>query len=278
MTAFRGGINADRPLVLLGCGNMGKALLRGWLESGLPRAHIFIVDPVVAEPGLPELGITGEQCAARTPADMLAGIILLAVKPQIFDDAVASVAKSCDVHTTALSIMAGTSIDTIAQALPSVGGVVRTMPNTPAAIGKGVTALYGEPRVSDSARSGCDALMQAAGRTVWVEAENDLNAVTAVSGSGPAYVFHMIECLAAAAINQGLKPDVAETLAIETVYGAGALAATRTISPAQLRINVTSPGGTTQAGLEVLMQNDGGLKELVDATVTAAHRRAQELG
>ncbi|MEO0411151.1 MAG: pyrroline-5-carboxylate reductase [Pseudomonadota bacterium] len=277
MAGFGGVISADRPLVLLGCGNMGQALLAGWLSQGLPRGQVFIVDPVIAEPGLPELGIPEEQCAARTPADMAAGIVILAVKPQIFDDAAASIAKACDAKTTALSIMAGTSIQTIAQALPSAGGIVRTMPNTPASIGKGVTALFAEPRVSDSARDGCAALMQAAGRTVWVDAESDLNAVTAVSGSGPAYVFHMIECLAAAGIDQGLKPDVAEALAIETVYGAGALAAARTASPQQLRINVTSPGGTTQAGLDVLMQ-EGGLKPLIADTVDAAKRRADALG
>lgn len=263
--------------MLLGCGNMGQALLRGWLSQGLPINSVFIVDPIVAEPGLPELGIHEKQCAARTPADMRAGIVLLAVKPQIFDDAAAGILSACDDSTTALSIMAGTSIETIADRLAGLGGIVRAMPNTPAAIGKGVTGMFAQARVTSAARQMCEALMRAAGASVWVEAEADLNAVTAVSGSGPAYVFYLIECLTKAGIAQGLSATVAETLAIETVHGAGALAATGTTSPDQLRINVTSPGGTTQAGLEVLMRNDGGLMSLIDETVTAAKKRAEAL-
>ncbi|MEM7568806.1 MAG: pyrroline-5-carboxylate reductase [Pseudomonadota bacterium] len=278
MSEFSDLISAERPLVLLGCGNMGKALLAGWLGQGLPREHIFIVDPFVAERGLPDLDIGEEQCASRTLADMIASVLVLAVKPQIFDDAAASVAGACDGETIGLSIMAGTSIETISAALPELGGVVRTMPNTPAAVGKGVTGLFAQPSVSEDARALCETLLGAVGATVWVPQESDLNAVTALSGSGPAYVFHMIECLTLAGEQQGLSQEVAQTLAIETVRGAGVLAATAVDTPTQLRVKVTSPGGTTQAGLDVLMKEGSGLEPLISQTVAAAKARAEELG
>ena len=269
-------IGPSRPLVLLGCGNMGKALLGGWLAEGLDRTQLFILDPAL-NAGLPELDIPPERCGSTMPADLKAGILMLAVKPQILDQAVGSVRACVDAQTTLLSVMAGVSIDRMDALLPGHGGIVRTMPNTPAAIGKGVTGLYAQSQVSALAKDSCEARMRAAGATVWVETETDLNAVTAVSGSGPAYIFHMIECLTDAGIAQGLTADVAETLAIETVHGAGALAAGRAASPEQLRINVTSPGGTTEAGLNVLMRSDVGLQGLIAETVAAARKRAEDL-
>jgi len=269
-------ISADRPLVMLGCGNMGRALLTGWRARGLPASHIFIIDPAVAA-GIPELDIEASQVALATPSGLRAGLVMLAVKPQMMGNAVGGVAEAVDEDTALLSIMAGLPIAAIERQLPRNAGCVRTMPNTPAAIGKGVTALFAAPEVGDDIRGTCDALMQAAGQTVWVRNEADMNTVTAISGSGPAYVFHLIEALTQAGIKRGLDSDVAENLAIETVAGAGALAAHRTASPETLRVQVTSPKGTTEAGLSVLMDRQAGLMQLIDATVEAAQKRAQEL-
>lgn len=269
-------LSADRPLVLLGCGNMGRALLSGWRARGLPGDHVFIVDPGLSG-GFPDLQIGDDQVAESVPSGLVAGLIMLAVKPQMLAAAAPGIAPAIDPQTALLSIMAGATIATVTSHLPGSAGCVRTMPNTPAAIGKGVTALYASAGLSADIKTTCDSLMQAAGATVWVDTEADLNAVTGVSGSGPAYVFHMIEALAAAGIEQGLAPDVAETLAIETVAGAGALAAQRSASPETLRVQVTSPNGTTQAGLEVLMDEAAGLKPLIKRTVEAAKQRAEEL-
>lgn len=269
-------LSIDRPLLMLGCGNMGRALLTGWRARGLEADHLFIVDPAL-QGGIPDLDITDDQVASSTPAGLRAGLVMLAVKPQILERAAPSVRSAVDQETALLSIMAGTTVETILAALPGSAGCVRTMPNTPAAIGKGVTALYAAEHVSEDVRTTCDQLMQAAGRTVWVDKEADLNAVTAVSGSGPAYVFHLIEALTQAAEAQGLAHDVAETLAIETVAGAGALAAARQADPTTLRVQVTSPKGTTEAGLEMLMDEETGLQALISRTVEAAKRRAEEL-
>lgn len=269
-------LSQDRPLVMLGCGNMGRALVTGWRARGLPAEQVFIVDPGLSG-GFPDLDISDAQVGAAVPDGLRAGLVMLAVKPQMLAGAAAGIRSAVDERTTLLSIMAGTTIAAILSQVPGSGGCVRTMPNTPSAIGKGVTALYGSIDIASDARATCDALMRAAGRTVWVDHEADLNAVTGVSGSGPAYVFYMIECLAKAGEAQGLSKDVAQTLAIETVYGAGALAAARTADPTTLRVQVTSPNGTTQAGLEVLMDARSGLAPLVERTVEAAKRRAEEL-
>lgn len=261
---------------MLGCGNMGRALLTGWRARGLEADHVFIVDPGLRG-GFPALDIADAQVANAVPAGLRAGLIMLAVKPQMLGTAARSVGDAVDGQTTLLSIMAGMPIRTILNHLPDSAGCVRTMPNTPAAIGKGVTALYAEGTIKAEARETCDQLMQAAGRTVWVDREADLNAVTAVSGSGPAYVFYLIETLTQAGIAQGLSADVAEALAIETVAGAGALAAARTADPETLRVQVTSPKGTTEAGLTVLMDAQSGLAPLIEKTVEAAKQRAEEL-
>lgn len=269
-------LSIDRPLLMLGCGNMGRALLTGWRARGLPADQLFILDPGL-QGGFPDLEIADDQVSASIPTGLRAGLVMLAVKPQILVQAAPLVRAAVDGKTALLSIMAGTTLETILEALPGSAGCVRTMPNTPAAIGKGVTALYAGAQVRADVRETCDQLMQAAGRTVWVEREDDLNAVTAVSGSGPAYVFHMIEALTQAGEAQGLTHDVAETLAIETVAGAGALAAARQADPTTLRVQVTSPKGTTEAGLEILMNEEAGLKALITRTVEAAKRRAEAL-
>ncbi|MEC9196269.1 MAG: pyrroline-5-carboxylate reductase, partial [Pseudomonadota bacterium] len=180
--------------------------------------------------------------------------------------------------TLFVSVAAGTPLAAYEAALGDGSPIVRCMPNTPAAVGQGITALIGNSFVTEEQMSLSEALLQAVGQTVRLEAEAQMDAVTALSGSGPAYVFHMIECLAAAGEAEGLSPELAMKLAQATVAGAGALAEGSDDSPSQLRVNVTSPNGTTQAGLEVLMDEGAGLPPLIRATVKAAADRSRELG
>ena len=253
------------PLWLLGCGNMGGALVERWLDAGL--RDIAVIDPQARDlPG-------GLVAGAEPPAGPPPAVLVLAVKPQSWREAVSPLAERLD-GTLILSVMAGTGCAPIA----SVSGgraVVRAMPNMPARLGQGITALYGY----GASAAQCDTaqyLMATAGATLWLDDEAQFDAVTAVSGSGPAYVFAFIEALAAAAEAAGLRPEVAACLARRTVTGAAALAAAGDATPATLRVAVTSPGGTTAAGLSVLMRGDA-LGILLRETVAAAQSRSREL-
>ena len=248
---------------LLGCGNMGGALLDRWLAGGL--SQVAVIDPNPC--GLPAHIPAG----AAPPAGQGPDILIVAVKPQLLDVAAAPLLARLKTDTLVVSIMAGVGAAAVSAAF---GGrrVVRTMPNTPARIGQGVTALYSS---GTDGRAEAETLMSAAGACLWLDDESQFDAVTAVSGSGPAYVFAFIEALAAAGAAAGLPGALADELALRTVAGAGALAALRGGTPSELRIAVTSPGGTTAAGLGVLQ---AGLGALVDGTVAAAARRSRELG
>lgn len=260
-----------RGLVLLGCGKMGSAMLAGWLSNGLDPASVYVVDP------FPNDWVTSQGVHVNAPLPASPAIVLIAVKPQMMQDALPSLQAMGNSDTVFLSIAAGTSIATLQGILGQNTPIIRAMPNTPAAVGKGITALIGNGFVSTSALDVADHLLQAIGQTVRLEHEDQMDAVTGVSGSGPAYVFHLIETLAAAGQAQGLSPDLAMALAKATVAGAGALAEQSHETPEQLRINVTSPNGTTQAGLEVLMDEDTGLPSLINRTVAAATNRSKEL-
>lgn len=262
-----------RGLVLLGCGKMGGALLRGWLDRGLTPGAVTVFDP--APPGwLREAG------GVRINADPAEapGVAVLAVKPQVMQSALPRLRGFGGGETLFLSIAAGTTLDRIGRWLGADTPAVRAMPNTPAAIGQGITALVGNSAADDDAMALAEALMAAVGATVRLEAEAQMDAVTAVSGSGPAYVFHLIEALAAAGEAEGLSPDLALALARATVAGAAALATDADLPPARLREDVTSPAGTTEAGLAVLMDGETGLPPLLRRTVAAAAARARELG
>lgn len=261
---------AHRGLVLLGCGKMGSAMLEGWLKGGLPATSVWVQDPYPSD----WVKAQGVHVNAELPAHP--SIVLIAVKPQMMTDALPAMQKMGDGETLFLSVAAGISIDSYEQTLGDVAPIIRAMPNTPAAVGKGITALIGNSRSTDAHMALAENLLQAVGQTVRLESEAQMDAVTGVSGSGPAYVFHMIECLAAAGEAQGLAPDLAMQLAKATVAGAGALAETANETPSQLRVNVTSPNGTTQAGLEVLMAPDA-LPRLMRETVAAATNRSKEL-
>ncbi|WP_425040215.1 pyrroline-5-carboxylate reductase [Primorskyibacter sp. S187A] len=262
---------ATRGLVLLGCGKMGSAMLQGWLAGGLPPGSVHVIDPAPSE-WLQTTGVTLNGALPAAPA-----IVLIAVKPQMMGEALPAIAAMGGGETLFVSVAAGTSIASFEEVLGAESPIIRAMPNTPAAVARGITAIIGNARATADHLDLAQSLLEAVGQVVRLSHEDQMDAVTGVSGSGPAYVFHMIECLTAAAEAEGLPPELALQLARATVAGAGALAEAAEESPAQLRINVTSPNGTTQAGLEALMDPDTGLPPLVRRTVAAAAGRSREL-
>ena len=252
---------------LVGAGQMGGALLRGWLKHGRPPGEVVVVDPnpgEVASQAIAEGARHGEGFLGDCDT------VVLAIKPQMFAQVAPNLAPHIAESALVVSILAGTRIATLQAALPG-RAVVRAMPNTPASLGRGVSGLFAP--VSDSLAARARAVLEPAGAVVRVESERDLDRVTAVSGSGPAYVFHMVEALEHAAREVGLANETARQLARHTLVGAAALLEGG--EAGALREAVTSPNGTTQAGLEVLMAE---LPDLVARTVEAAFRRAEELG
>ena len=263
---------AARGLVLLGCGKMGSALLRGWLDRGLPASVVHVTEPRPSE------WLLGTGVSLNGPLPEAPAVALVAVKPQMMGEALPTMAALGGGRTLVVSIAAGTPLRAFEAAFGEGTPVVRAMPNTPAAIGKGITAVVGNSRASEAQMALAESLLSAVGEVVRLDSEEQMDAVTALSGSGPAYVFHMIEALAAAGEAEGLSPGLALRLARATVAGAGALAQETGTDPAQLRRDVTSPGGTTQAGLGVLMDAESGLLPLIRRTVRAAASRSEELG
>jgi pyrroline-5-carboxylate reductase len=265
---------AESGLVLLGCGKMGTALLDGWLARGLPPEAFTILDP---QPSARLQALAAEGLMLNTDLPPGPAIAVIAVKPQMMGEALPRLAALGGGGTLFLSIAAGTPMCAFEAVLGAGTPIVRAMPNTPAAIGRGVTALIGNAHADSAALDLAASLMQAVGRTVRLQDEAQMDAVTALSGSGPAYVFLMIEAMTQAGIDEGLNPDLALELARATVAGAAALADSSDHSPSQLRIDVTSPGGTTAAALEVLMKDEGGLPDLMRAAVANAAARSRAL-
>lgn len=270
-------IDLKGPLLLVGAGNMGFAMLAGWVAQGLPASQVIVQDPSpppAARDFLAKYGITAQgRIEALKPPP---AVILVAVKPQIMADVLPQVAPHVGPDTVLLSIAAGKTIASFEKALPAGTAVVRAMPNTPASVGRGITVCAANAHVTPAQKQACDSLLAAVGVVGWVDDENDIDAVTAVSGSGPAYVFYLAECMAAAGIAAGLRPDLAEKLARWTVAGSGELLHRSDLGADQLRKNVTSPNGTTHAALQVLMANDG-LQPLMEKAVAAAAKRSKEL-
>ncbi|MSO69965.1 MAG: pyrroline-5-carboxylate reductase [Alphaproteobacteria bacterium] len=266
-----------RPgVILVGGGKMGGALLAGWLRGALKPNQAYVVEPDSgAGARAKALGVTVVTEASAIPADFRPGVLVLAVKPQIMESVLPAYRGLAGDGALVLSIAAGRTIGSFAKTLGPVS-IVRAMPNTPAAIGRGITVACPGAGVSPAMRERATTLLAAVGEVAWVEDEALMDAVTAVSGSGPSYVFLMIETLAAAGVEAGLPAPLAARLALVTVAGAGALAQDSGTDPAELRRNVTSPGGTTQAALEVLMAGDG-LGALMSRAVAAATRRSREL-
>jgi pyrroline-5-carboxylate reductase len=262
------------PLVLIGAGKMGGALLAGWLAGGLDPASVVVVDPKPPADTMALLGKAGIAPLAAPPAGVQARLLLLAIKPQMMGDALPALKALVGPQTLSLSIAAGTTVATIEAALG--GAIIRAMPNTPAQVGRGMTGLFANPAATAEDRDLATSLLAAVGETGWVESESLIDAVTAVSGSGPAYVFLLAEALTEAGIAAGLDPNLAARLARQTVTGAGELLYRSELPPGELRRNVTSPNGTTAAALDVLMAEDG-LAQLMTRAVAAAKQRAEEL-
>ena len=262
-------------VLLVGCGKMGKALVEGWLAQGFKPDDLTIAEPNQA--GVPD-NLRGRlvATAASLPPGFKADLVLLAVKPQSMDEVLPGLRRFADGGATFLSIAAGKTIAAMRRGLGEKALVVRSMPNTPAAVGRGITVAVAAPAVSAQARQQCGQLLQVVGEVLWVEDEALLDPVTAVSGSGPAYVFLLVEALAQAGVKSGLPADMAMALARATVSGSGELLRQSTEPAGQLRQNVTSPGGTTFAALQVLMAQDG-LQPLMDKAIAAATKRSREL-
>jgi pyrroline-5-carboxylate reductase len=263
---------SSRGLVLLGCGKMGSAMLAGWLKQGLPASSVWVIDP---NPSDWVRGLDGLHLNETLPGDP--AIVLVAVKPQMMGAALPTLKGLGNGSTLFLTVAAGTPIAAYEAVLGAATPIIRAMPNTPAAIGKGITALIGNAHATKADMVTAEGLLSAVGQTVRLDTEAQMDAVTGLSGSGPAYVFHLIETMAAAGVAQGLPAELAMRLAKATVAGAGALAEQAQEDPAQLRVNVTSPQGTTAAALEVLMHPETGFPALLQKAVAAAADRSREL-
>ncbi|MGB8819474.1 MAG: pyrroline-5-carboxylate reductase [Rhizobiaceae bacterium] len=269
----------SKSVILAGCGNMGFAMLKGWIDGGvLEPGHVTVVEPSEALRvrahglGVRAVADTGELNPSHAPT-----LVVIAVKPQMMGVVLPSYAAMAARGTAFLSVAAGTPMKAYEAALGASTPIVRCMPNTPAAIGKGMLVYFNNANVSEALDLFVRELLACSGLVAKIDTESLMDAVTAVSGSGPAYVFHFIECLTQAGIDAGLPSEIAAMLAMQTVMGAGALAAASEETPGKLRENVTSPNGTTQAGLNILMGN-GALQKLVSETVNAARKRSVELG
>ena len=262
------------PILLVGCGNMGQALLRGWLGSGWSADDLSVVEPA-EHPRLAGRAL-GVAVSASRAAQVRADVVVLAVKPQHLDAVLPAYRDLCERGCVLLSIAAGRPLSVYEAVLGRHAAIVRGMPNTPAAIGQSMTVLVANRAATARQREACEAVMTAVGRVVWLEDETLMNAVTGVSGSGPAYVFLLIETLTEAGVAMGLGRELAAELAVTTVAGAGALALGSDVDAAELRRRVTSPGGTTEAALRVLMA-DNGLMGLMKEAVRAATGRGGEL-
>ncbi len=265
------------PLLLVGCGKMGGALLRGWLKRGVPGARVFVVDPAPRDlEDVQARGVTIATVLDQLPAGLQPGIVLLAIKPQFMDEALPAYRRFVRPGAIFLSIAAGKTVAYLKDKLGADAAVVRSMPNTPAAVGRGMTVLLKDPSIPAAALDLCGQLLSAVGQVGWIDEEDQINAVTAVSGGGPAYVFLLIECLAEAARAAGLPADLAMQLARETVTGSGELAHQSSEPATKLREAVMSPKGTTIEALAVLMAPNG-LQPLMTKAIAAATERGRQI-
>ncbi len=265
-------------IVLVGCGGMGSALMRGWLREGVDASDTVVIEPsrAAATAARTAFGTTVAPSPEGIPEGFAPDVVAFAVKPQSLDEVVPPYRGFAARGAVFLSIAAGKPIAFFESLLGSDAAIVRAMPNLPAAVGRGIAAVCANDAATADRRGLCRHLLQAVGDVVWLDDESLMDAVTAVSGSGPAYVFLLVEALARAGREQGLDPDVAERLALATVAGAGELARQSDAPAAALRESVTSRGGTTAAALEILMAGDG-LAALMSRAVAAAARRSREL-
>lgn len=265
---------SDGPVLLVGAGKMGGALIEGWLKRGIKPERIAVADPA---PPFEVARLIAERKISRDPQKFPApGAIVLAVKPQVANEVVPPLKALVKPNTVVISIMAGRTLASLAAWLPAYAAIVRAMPNLPASIGRGITVAVANPRADVMARALAEHLLAAVGEVEWVDDEALLDPVTAVSGSGPAYVFLLAEALAHAGEKAGLPAGLSVKLARATIAGSGELLRQSELGAAQLRENVTSKGGTTAAALEVLMGKDG-MESLFERAIAAATRRSRTL-
>ncbi len=267
--------SATSPLILIGAGNMGGAMLSGWLKNGVDGGSILVIDPGVSDKMAELCSAHNVRVEKTAPDGLNAGILFLAVKPQMMADVLPPLKGLVGSQTVVVSVAAGKTLSFLEQSLGKAA-MVRAMPNTPAMVGRGITGAYANAGVDESQRAEIHDLLKVSGPVEWVGSEAEIDAVTAVSGSGPAYVFYLVECMAEAGRKAGLQADLAMRLARETVSGAGEMLHQSPETASTLRANVTSPGGTTFAALQVLMADEG-MQPLFDGAVAAAKARAEEL-
>ncbi|WP_108881115.1 pyrroline-5-carboxylate reductase [Anderseniella sp. Alg231-50] len=269
--------NLSGRLVLIGAGKMGTAMLQGWLEAGVTGDQVTIFDP--APPPETMTVIAQHSISHNPPIERVGGVeaILVAVKPQMVDEVLPAMAALAKDNPLVVSVVAGKTIAAFRQHFGATTPVIRTIPNTPAAVGRGITAMAASDGVSSAQSELAMALLASLGEVVTVSDEALIDACTAISGSGPAYIFYMTECMTAAALQLGLPADVAEQLARATVAGAGELMRATGTPAGELRENVTSPKGTTHAALQVLMADPDGMKQLMIRATAEAEKRSREL-
>ena len=269
----------NNTVILAGCGNMGFAMLKGWIDGkALSASNVTVVEPnAELRTRAAGLGVHVATAAAELDHSFTPTLVVIAVKPQVMASVLPEYAEMAARGTAFLSVAAGVGMKAYEAALGGNTAIVRCMPNTPAAIGKGMLVYFNNNHVSAALESFVKQLLACSGLIAKIDNESLMDAVTAVSGSGPAYVFHFIECLTQAGVDAGLPADIAGQLAMQTIMGAGALAAESSETPGRLRENVTSPNGTTQAALNVLM-GGGALQKLISEAVEAARKRSIELG
>ena len=265
-------------LLLIGCGKMGGAMLEGWLDQGTKATDVTIVEPNpdAAKDFVQRLGVRAISTADELADDYAPDVVVLAVKPQVMGDALPPYAKLVKTNPVFLSIAAGKTIQSFEDILGADAAIVRAMPNTPASVGRGITVGCPNGNVTDAQAAHCKTLLASVGDVEWVTDESLMDAVTAVSGSGPAYIFLLAEAMGQAGRAAGLPAELSDTLARATVAGAGELLHQSPLLASTLRTNVTSPGGTTAAALEVLMADDG-LSALMTKAIAAATQRSKDL-
>ena len=267
-----------KSVILVGCGNMGYAMLKGWMAAGvLNPGDVHVVEPSAAlRARAKELGVAAVESVEAIKVEA-PDLVIVAIKPQMVREVVPAYKRFVGGQTTFLSIAAGTGTATFEEILGRGAAIMRCMPNTPAAIGKGMLVVFSNRNVHEDSKRFVGEILATSGAVTTIENEEMMDAVTAVSGSGPAYIFHFIECLTQAGENAGLPADTAKLLAMQTVYGAANLAKDSGEEPGELRRQVTSPGGTTAAALSVFMEENR-LADLVSQAVDAARKRSVDLG
>lgn len=274
------------PVLVIGAGKMGGAILSAWLEAAVEatsdEAVLDLTQVKVEDPGPPAdmvdlLGKFDIKAEAKTELDQPPGLVMLGVKPQVMQPVIEGLAPRLGPSSLVLSILAGKRLEDLSRGLPEGTAIVRAMPNTPVQVAAGMTVFVGNRHVTDGQRAALDALFASTGTTAWLEDETLMDAVTGVSGSGPAYIFYLAECLAKAGVAQGLPEELALTLAKNTIYGAGTLMVNSDAHPSVLRENVTSKAGTTAAALDVLMAREDGIGPVVERAIAAAAARSKAL-